>query len=68
MEKLVLGDGFQEGVTQGPLVNKSQFTKVPYKVIEAYTKRSSTRYRYKIGTVPNCADPDADPGLKIIFF
>jgi hypothetical protein len=28
MEKLVLGDGFQEGVTQGPLINKSQFNKV----------------------------------------
>jgi acyl-CoA reductase-like NAD-dependent aldehyde dehydrogenase len=28
MEKLVLGDGFQEGVTQGPLINLSQFKKV----------------------------------------
>ena len=28
MDKLVLGDGFQEGVTQGPLINQSQFNKV----------------------------------------
>lgn len=28
MSKLRLGDGFDEGVTQGPLINKAQFDKV----------------------------------------
>ena len=28
MDKIVLGDGFVDGVTQGPLINKPQFDKV----------------------------------------
>ena len=28
MDKLKLGDGFAEGVTQGPIINKAQFDKV----------------------------------------
>jgi hypothetical protein len=36
MEKLVLGDGFQEGVTQGPLINLSQFKKVNTSVADPY--------------------------------
>lgn len=38
MEKLVLGDGFQEGVTQGPLINQSQFKKVCGMVEDAKQK------------------------------
>jgi len=35
MDNLVLGDGASEGVTQGPLINQSQFTKVCEMVEEA---------------------------------
>jgi len=35
MNKLVLGDGFIDGVTQGPLINKTQFDKVCSMVTEA---------------------------------
>ena len=30
MDKLVLGDGMTEGVSQGPIINRSQFDKVNY--------------------------------------
>ena len=30
MDNLVLGDGLTEGVSQGPIINKSQFDKVGF--------------------------------------
>ncbi|XP_023346024.1 succinate-semialdehyde dehydrogenase, mitochondrial isoform X2 [Eurytemora carolleeae] len=35
MDKLVLGDGFADGVTQGPIINKAQFDKVSRMVEDA---------------------------------
>ena len=32
MDKLVLGDGLADGVSQGPIINQSQFNKVRFKI------------------------------------
>ena len=32
MDNLVLGDGLTEGVSQGPIINKSQFDKVAFQI------------------------------------
>jgi len=54
MDKLVLGDGATEGVTQGPLINQSQFTKVCEMVEEAKAGGAAVQ----MGGVP---DPGAGP-------
>ena len=44
MDKLVLGDGFTEGVTQGPLVNRAQFNKVDDRVDDRRWTIDDKRY------------------------
>ena len=37
MDNLVLGDGMKDGVSQGPIINKSQFDKVTYSGISDHS-------------------------------